>query len=272
MTDSRAHDRRDALAPALAELGVVGARLWERGWAECNAGNLSVSHPPLDPALSAADPDDGKLSLSPAVPELAATVLLVTATGSRLREVLARPERTVAVLAISEDGRHAAPLRLSDDPPPPPTSELVSHLAVLAAARRSGRSEQRAIVHTHPDELIVLTHDPSLETEKELTRRLWSMIPEARLLLAEGVGLVHYRPPGSEAQAAATAAALSERPVVLWDRHGAIATGEDLEQAFDRIDAANKAASLYLQARRAGFEPKGLDSREIEELARIFFG
>lgn len=271
MTDDKAALRRTELAGALADLGRIGRRLWERGWAECNAGNLSLSVDPLPSELLEPDPDERRFELGAHVPELAGTLLLITATGSRLREVAEAPERTVSVLAIAGDGEHAAPLRLGEAPPPPPTSELPSHLAIHAANRRVG-SRDRAIVHTHPDELVVLTHDPALEGEEQLTRRLWSMIPEARLLLADGVGLVDYRPPGSDEQARATAAALSRRPIVLWDRHGAIAVGEDLEQAFDRIDAATKAARLYLLCRRAGFEPKGLNSEQLADLERRFFG
>jgi rhamnulose-1-phosphate aldolase len=216
-------------------------------------------------------PDDAGLELSPAAPELGGQLLLMTATGSRMRDVPSRPEETVAALAVAPEGHRAVPLRLGPAPPAAPTSELGSHVAVLAGARRRG-SADRAIVHTHPDELVVLSHDPSLEGGEDLSERLWRMIPEATLLLREGVGLVSYRPPGSREQAVATAEALSRQPVVVWDRHGAIATGRDLEQAFDRIDAANKAARLYLLSRHAGFEPRGLDEEQLTELRRLFFG
>jgi rhamnulose-1-phosphate aldolase len=271
LSDDAARDRGDNLRAFLTELGAVGWRLWERGWAECNAGNLSMVCPPLPHPLMEPSPDDPPIELSPAVPELGGQLLLITATGSRLREVRSRPAETVSLLAVASGGHRALPLRLGPGAPPPPTSELGSHVAVLAAAHRDGSGE-RAIVHTHPDDLIVMSHDPSLSGERELSERLWRMIPEATLLLERGVGLVPYRPPGSPEQALATSDALSRRPVVVWDRHGAIATGRDLEHAFDRIDAADKAARLYLQARRAGFEPRGLDPEHLDELRRRFFG
>jgi rhamnulose-1-phosphate aldolase len=268
---SAARERGETLRAPLTELGAVGWRLWERGWAECNAGNLSLLCPPIRHPLMEPDPDDPPIELSPAVPELGGRLLLITATGSRLRDIRSRPGETVSVLAIASGGHRALPLRLGPGAPPPPTSELGSHVAVLAAAQRE-RTDGRAIVHTHPDELIVMSHDPTLSGERELSERLWRMIPEATLLLEHGVGLVPYRPPGSPEQALATSNALSRRPVVVWDRHGAIATGRDLEHAFDRIDAADKAARLYLQARRAGFEPRGLDPEHLDELRRRFFG
>lgn len=265
--------RGDPLAAPLAQMARIASRLWERGWGECNAGNLSwlceESYPSV--ALPARVQAGADIPLDPVVPELAGRVLLVTATGARMRDIGVCPARHIAALALHDGGRLAAPLPIAGEASPAPTSEMTSHLAVHASLRRR-QARERAVVHTHPDELIVLSHDPSLQGSEDLTRRLWRMIPEALYLLPEGVGLVPYQAPGSRAQGAATAAALERHPIAVWSRHGAVATGEDMEQAFDRIDAANKAAHLYLEARRAGFEPAGLSDAQVTELRRVFFG
>ena len=59
---------------------------------------------------------------------------------------------------------------------------------------------------------------------------------------------------------------LPHRDVVLWEKHGALATGEDVEKAFDYLDVANKGAKMYLMAKAAGFEPAGLSDSQIKGL------
>jgi rhamnulose-1-phosphate aldolase len=255
-----------ALEGAVAQAAEVAGHLWDRGWAERNAGNLSVDvSGDLPSWIPAADPYPSGSS-PVAYPELAGRALWVTATGSRMRDVARAPQDHCGIIRVASDG---ATYGVAWGPATfRPTSELPTHLAVHAALRRSG-STARAVLHSHPTELIALTHLPALNEER-LNRLLWSMTPETVVLFPDGVALVPYLMPGSAEVGAATARAVVRHPVVLWEKHGATAVGDDLLDAFDLLDAVNKSARLYLACRTAGFQPRGLTEQQIAALRKAF--
>jgi len=98
---------------------------------------------------------------------------------------------------------------------------------------------------------------------------LWSMVPEVRLTVSEGVGVVPYHLPGSRALADATADAVQRRRAVVWDRHGCVAVDRDVVHAFDLIDTLDKAARIYLTCLAANATPRGLSEEELEALGRL---
>ncbi|TAJ02401.1 rhamnulose-1-phosphate aldolase [Marinilabiliaceae bacterium JC017] len=150
-----------------------------------------------------------------------------------------------------------------------PTSELISHVKIHQFLVGSG-SSHRAILHTHPLELIVLSHHPELmKNEELLNRKLWQMCPEIRMFVPRGIACCPYELPGSEALADRTIERLPLRDVILWEKHGTLATGETIEKAFDFLDVANKGAKLYLMAKAAGFEPTGLSEEQLNGIAAL---
>jgi rhamnulose-1-phosphate aldolase len=255
-----------ALEGAVAQAAEVAGHLWDRGWAERNAGNLSVDVSGELPSwIPASEPYPAGTSSVP-YPELAGRALWITATGSRMRDVARAPQEHCGIIRVASDG---TTFGIAWGPPSfRPTSELATHLAVHAALRRDGKAA-RAVLHSHPTELIALTHLPAL-TEERLNRLLWSMTPETVALVPDGVALVPYLPPGSADVGAATARAVRSHPVVLWEKHGATAVGADLLDAFDLLDAVNKSARLYLACRTAGFQPRGLTEQQIAALRRQY--
>lgn len=64
-----------------------------------------------------------------------------------------------------------------------PTSELPSHLAVHNYLIGKG-SNYKASVHTHPIELVAMSHNPEFLKKDVLTNILWSMIPETNGVLS----------------------------------------------------------------------------------------
>lgn len=260
----------DALAAVARDMAELGTRLWERGWAERNAGNLSVEvtelvySDELDPSLYAEVP--GTIAQS----ELAGRCFFITATGARLRELADRASRCMLLVRIEEDLSGYRVL-WGGEGDGQATSEFPAHLEIHGFLRKS-RSPYRAVVHTHPTHLIALTHIEPPASEDGLNRLLWSMHPEVKVVLADGVGFAPYRCPGTEELAAATVEALRGRRLCLWEKHGCVAVGRDVFEAFDLIDTANKAAEIYLLCRGAGREPEGLGPEELDELARRFGG
>jgi rhamnulose-1-phosphate aldolase len=253
-----------ALERAIAQAAEVAGHLWERGWAERNAGNFSIDVTGDLPSwMPAADSYPAGSAPVP-YPELAGRALWVSATGSRMRDLARAPQESCGLIRIASDG---ATFGVAWGPPSfQPTSELATHLAVHAALRRNGASA-RAVLHSHPTELIALTHLPAL-TQERLNRLLWSMTPETVVFAPDGVALIPYLPPGSAEVGAATAHAVQRHAIALWEKHGAIVVGDDLLAAFDLLDTINKSAALYLACRTAGFQPRGLTEQQIAALRK----
>ena len=117
---------------------------------------------------------------------------------------------------------------------------------------------------------IGMTHcKPFLDSDK-ITRTLWSMIPECRIIVPKGVGIVPYEIPGTLALAHATIRQLEEHDVVFWEKHGILAVGEDLIECFDAIDTLSKSAQIYFSARMTGYEPEGMTDQQLDDLVPAF--
>jgi rhamnulose-1-phosphate aldolase len=248
-------------------IAEVAGYLWQKNWAERNGGNISVNLSHLTDEETAVLPAlTDSFELAEEVPGLAGNIFYVTGTGTRMRDVAKAPMEHGSVLRITKDARH---YEIIADKAIQPTSELSSHLAIHNFMQSSGKSG-RVVLHTHPTELIALTHCPPFLDAAFLTRTLWSMIPETRVFVPKGVGVVPYTLTGTRELAHATIRQLEHHDVVLWEKHGAIAVGEDVVECFDVLDTLSKSALIYLTARTAGFEPSGLTAGQLDELSAAF--
>ena len=113
-------------------------------------------------------------------------------------------------------------------------------------------------------------HRPFLEKDV-LTQLLWSMIPETRAFCPRGLGIVPYMLPGSIELAEATIRTIDEGyDVVMWEKHGVFAVGENIMEAFDMVDTLVKSAQIYLQSRAMDFSPEGMSDSQMRQLADTF--
>ncbi|WP_102409031.1 rhamnulose-1-phosphate aldolase [Parabacteroides bouchesdurhonensis] len=255
------------LMAEIDRIAEVAGYLWTKGWAERNGGNISVN-------VSSFLTDDEKIlpSLCPSVPlaeevtELCGHVFYVTGTGKRMRYVAKDPFANGSLIRIADDGKS---YDIIAEQAIAPTSELPSHLLMHNFVRRSGR-DNRVVLHTHPTDLIGMTHCKPFLNSEVLTRTLWSMIPECRIIVPKGVGIVPYEIPGTLALAHATIEQLAHHDVVFWEKHGILAVGEDVIECFDAIDTLSKSAQIYFSARMAGFEPEGMTDEQLDGLVEPF--
>jgi len=258
----------EQLQQIVTEVQETAQCLWEKGWAERNAGNISMN-------VTAEVGEVGDVSecafraAELPCPALAGAVLLITGADTRMREVAKDAETNCCLLRIGDDltGYHV--LWGGKRPGFRPTSELPAHLALHQFLVRTG-APQRAFVHTHPTHLIALTLMFAAADESEINRLLWSVHPEVKIFVPEGVGCVSYEVPRSVELAEATITALQGHRVALWDKHGCGAVGVDAAEAFDLLDILDKAARVYLTCRAAGYEPHGITEEQVEELGRRF--
>lgn len=254
----------------IQQVGETGQHLWQKGWAEKNAGNLSAdvtAHIQVGPSQLKKMPFRSYPNL---IRGLAGRSYLVTGTGTRYRDIRSDPASCLCVLRVSDDLKGYHILWGGQRVGVKPTSELPSHLQMHDSLRRNGAPE-KVVLHTHPNELIALTHLPATSREEALNYALWGMIPEAKIYVPQGIGLVPYRLTASQALADATVKALERgHKIVMWEKHGALAVGTDPLEAFDLVDAMNKAAILYLLCLNTGRKPQGLTPAQIHEIGHTF--
>jgi len=255
--------------PILREFAAVAGHLWDLGWAEASAGNISADVT----SLMKVPPARGRttMDLPVALPAIASRSFLVTATGSRFRDFRHTPEDKVCLVQVSPDGLSAGWNSLIWNAQGlSPTSELPSHLEIHAVLRQSG-SDSRAILHTHPTHLAAFSHLTRCADADELNRLLWMTHPEAKIFAPRGATLVPYLLPGSDELGAATARAMrTGADTVLWRYHGCIAHAPDPSTALDRIHVLDKAAKMVLLCLASGEDWEGLNQSELVELFAKF--
>ncbi len=257
-----------ALEAEVMKTAEVAGLLWDKGWAERNGGNITVNITELI--------DDGVRALpaiSPAVPigltlpHLGGCYFYAKGTGKRMRDLARRPMENGSVIRILDDCAH---YEIVADEAVKPTSELPSHLMIHNYLLGKG-SPYRATLHTHPIELVALTHSHEWMAKDKATRMLWSMIPETKAFCPRGLGMVPYMLPGSTELAEATLKAIDEDyDVVMWEKHGVFATDVDAMEAFDQVDVLNKSALIYIRALAMGFTPEGMSDEQMAEMTKAF--
>ncbi len=247
------------------EISNTANHLWQKGWAERNGGNISriipvsVSQTPLKCTKK-------RHPLKTALPNLANRILLMTGTGTRMRDVAAMPEANISIIAITNNGSEYIIL----SPDIPPTSELPSHL-MIHNYLQGHRSEYGTIVHTHPTNVVAMSHLKAFKDEKHFCETLWKMIPETYVFLPKGIALLPYYMPGGNEIAEKSVEAFSRgMDIIIWAKHGAFAIAPDSNDAFDKIDLIEKSASIYLAAKATGEEPEGLTDEDIRELREYY--
>ncbi len=250
---------------AASQIASVAGSMWDKGWAEGSAGNISMNITSYFPGMAFDFRAFPMVALSRKYPGIAGNYIFISTRGSRMRILAEMPEDNLSLVKISEAGDAYQLLFEDKEKPGTPSSELLPHLAIhdLLAAR--GGSD-KAILHTHPQELIALTHLPEFQDEETLNSMLWSMHTETVYFIPEGIGFVPFELPGSEEMAEATLKALENHHMVLWEKHGCLAIGKDPNEAFDLIDIMVKSARIYFTARTAGHDPEGLSKEEINRL------
>ena len=253
------------LKKTVADIAAVAGYLWEKGWAARNGGNISVDVTESVPRMR----DWGQCPRIPMainLPELAGHFILVTTTGSRFRELAHEPQKSLLLVRIAEklDGYHI--LWGGAGPQSRPTAEFIPHLKIHALLHRN-HAPQKAVLHTHPGELIALTHLEDYGKES-FQRFLWATHVSVKFFLPEGVGMAPYQAGGSEELADVTVKLFQHHKAVLWEKHGCTTVGIDASDAFDLMDLLNSAAHVFLLCRAAGFEPGALNPEQMAELEK----
>ena len=258
---------RPALKKEVYKIAEVAGYLWQNGWAERNGGNITVNVTDLvDDEIRQLPAISEVKQIGVTLPALKGTYFYCKGTGKRMRDLARWPMENGSIIRILDD---CASYVIIADEAVMPTSELPSHLTVHARMIENG-SPYKATVHTHPIELVAMSHNREMLGKDVLTNILWSMIPETKAFCPLGLGIVPYTLPGSNELADATLRELEDYDVVMWEKHGVFAKGLDVMDAFDQIDVLSKAAKIYIAAHSMGFVPEGMSKEQMAEMTRAF--
>lgn len=258
---------RPALKNEVDKVAEVAGYLWQKGWAERNGGNITVNiteH--VDDAMRALPAIAEPVELAQPFSHLRGCYFFCKGTQRRMRDLARWPMDNGSIIRITDDCRH---YEIIADKPVKPTSELTSHLMVHDHLLAIG-SPYRASLHTHPIELVAMTHVERFLGKDVLTKLLWSMIPETKAFCPRGLAIIPYHMPSSTRLAEATLQALDDYDVAMWEKHGVFAIDTDIMAAFDQVDVLNKSALIYIAARSMGEVPQGMSDEQMSEISRAF--
>lgn len=261
-------ENRPALEREINKVVEVAGYLWQKGWAERNGGNITVNITDwVDDEIRRMPGIEAPKSIGTKLPHLKGCYFYCKGTNRRMRDLARFPMQNGSVIRILDNCEQ---YEIIADEAVKPTSELPSHLSVHDYLIAKG-SPYKASLHTHPIELVALSHHRPFLEKDVLTNLLWSMIPETKAFCPRGLGIVPYMMPGSVELADATIRSIDEDyDVVLWEKHGVFAVGDDIVEAFDMVDTLVKSAQIYQDSRSMGFEPEGMSPQQLKDLSETF--
>lgn len=260
-------ENRPALEAEVMKVAEVAGYLWEKGWAERNGGNITVNVTELvDDEIRQMPAISEVKQIGIEVPHLKGAYFYCKGTNRRMRDLARKPMDNGSIIRILDDCKSYV---IIADNVVNPTSELPSHLMVHDHLIEIG-SPFRASVHTHPIELVAMTHIKKYLEKDVMTKLLWSMIPETKAFCPKGCGVIPYELPSSVKLAEETVRQLDEYDVVMWEKHGVFAIDTDVMAAFDQIDVLNKSALIYIAAKNMGEEPEGMSDAQMAEMTEAF--
>lgn len=252
------------------EIKKTSGDMARRGWAESNGGNISLRlNEENYQYFNEFQPKSELFKLPLAMPEIAGERFLVTGTGRFLRNIEVSPEKNIGIIEINSKG-DAYQLLWGLEPIGAPTSELPSHLLSHCSIKAKTNNQSFAFIHTHPNSVIALTYAVANLDTKSLSKLLWQSHAECIVVFPQGVELLPWIMAGSLNLGKATAEAILRRNLVIWQFHGICGCGRNLDEAFGRIDVAEKAAEICLRVMAAGGAKQTLNDAQLHAIAANF--
>ncbi|MCB5251276.1 MAG: rhamnulose-1-phosphate aldolase [Candidatus Cloacimonadales bacterium] len=217
--------------------------MYEKGWAERNAGNFSIRLTATEKNMLENDFQNvEELCIDNRQNILRHDInLLISVSGSRFRTIHTNLINNIGILSINFSKQKAMWYHNGHIP----TSEWMSHLRIHNKFLDIN-STNKCIIHTHPTELIAFSHKLNDKNEDYINTVLANMMPEVSLFIPKGIGLVSDFAMGSEDLAKASEEKIVNYDILLWQKHGCLATGKNFWELFESIELVNKAAKIYL--------------------------
>lgn len=225
--------------PELQNLLEIGELIWQRGWAEANAGNVSLSI--SNETVQSLAKVTGNIDPSH-------QWFLVSAKGSRYREFKKLGFSNFVLAGCDPEENDIKSVFIPETRKP--TSEWATHLSIQNWLQ-THRAKDKIVLHAHPEDWIIISNLPEYKINKSLlAKEITECLPEIDFYFPGGLILLPYATPGSEGLAEITTAALKDSSVIIWEKHGIVVTAENVNLAFDYLEIMAKAAKVYLALRK----------------------
>lgn len=260
-------DNHFSLAYQINQAAEVAGYLWEKGWAERNGGNITLNITEfVDDEIKSMPAISEPIAIGETLPYIKGCYFYCKGTQKRMRDLARCPMENGSIIRILDDCKTYVVVA---DNLIMPTSELPAHLGVHNYLIKKN-SPYKASLHTHPIELIAISHNRKFLKKDVASHLLWSMIPETKAFCPRGLGIIPYELPGSIELANGTLEKLDEYDVVLWEKHGVFAVDIDIMSAFDQVDVLNKSALIFKAAKQMGFDPDGMTNEQMRDMSVAF--
>lgn len=227
----------------ISELIEIGHLIWCRGWAEANAGNISIRIPQEfvnKHASTFKTICKQELNCSQSVSSF--KWYLVSASGSRFRQY--KTLEFGNFIIIAED--MSSHIQIMFPSQREPTSEWPTHNICQNWLEVNNKPE-KVILHVHLTNWIILSGIKQYKENKpELVNRVISLLPELEFCFPNKFCLLPKMTPGSVELAESTLNALKDYNSIIWEKHGVIVAAESVEKAFDMVELLAKAADIFL--------------------------
>lgn len=220
---------------------------WEQGWHERNGGNLTyrIKKEEVKSIAENLSSNGEWKAIGTSVPKLAGEYFLVTGSGKYFRNVIIKPEDSLAIIELDHKGENYR-ICWGLVNGGRPTSELPSHLMNHEVKIIASSGKHRVIYHAHTTNIIALTFVLPLE-DKVFTRELWEMATECPVVFPDGVGVVPWMVPGGRDIAVATSELMKKYDVAIWAHHGMFCSGEDFDLTFGLMHTVEKSAEILVK-------------------------
>jgi rhamnulose-1-phosphate aldolase len=254
----------------IASIGEAGIRLNDMKATEGAAGNISIYIGwPVE--LQRHFPQVEQIDLPQPAPALTGKLVLVTGSGSRLRDIRTDPAGNLAAVVVNPGGLTArlytSPRRLFKRI----TGEFNTHLAVHQDEVARTTANFQALVHAQPPNMVYLSHIAAYRDQAFLNQKLLRWQPETIAMLPMGVSVLPFLVPGSAALMEATVSGLREHDIVLWSKHGVMSrSNSSVDHATDIIEYSEAAARYEYMDLAAGTHADGLTAEELIAVAEAF--
>ncbi len=219
--------------------------LYKHGWDERNGGNFSYLISSDEAQLITSNTkaikdfvyNDIDLSL------LVGKYIIITGTGTYFKNMKDFPEENLGLLKIVDN--HTLSLLWGYSKGGMPTSEAPTHLQ-CHIERLKKDPLHRVVMHTHPTNVICMTHILPLDSNK-FTEILWKMQTESIVVFPEGVAVLPWILCGGTKIGIETSKLMSEYRSVIWAQHGIFCTGKTIDETYGLVETIEKAAEIYLK-------------------------
>jgi rhamnulose-1-phosphate aldolase len=255
------------IIPVLEEIKQISGLISSKGWAESNAGNFSVNITDLCKKIKFQVSESGSVKSDKAYKHLRNLYILITCSGSRMRDIAINPVQGLCLLYFNNSGNAYTIIPLDNNKSKTPTSELLTHLEVqnLLAGKKT---DEKVVLHTHPAEAVAVTHLKNFSSEKSINKLISAIQPEVPVLFPEGIGYLPYYLTGSKKLALKTKKKINRHKIVIWEKHGCVSTGKDLNEAFDNTDVLIKSIKIFFMCLYSGNKYEGLNVYQVKELKK----